>query len=344
MTTSITFIGDTLLGGDAQETLDREGYAYAFEGLVPLLADTDLLVANHEGPITPADRRATKGYNEGKKRRWYRARPESVRALVEAGVGVVSLANNHVLDFGLEGLADTIDSLDAAGISHCGAALDARDAYTPAVVTVRGCRIAFLSYMQRYDIYTRDDVYASPEHGGVARLPADRISEELDTLGDADLRVVLVHWGRTYKPVTGLQQELAARLRGAGADIVIGHHSHTAHGVDLSGRCPVFYSLGNGAFGTRGRFERKGSPPYGLIARVEIDGARSISGIEIRLLRVDNYEVGYRPVPVKDAAASAFLWTLVSSEQGWGQVEPGVLRTEPKARSHTEPKIGGRQL
>jgi len=100
-------------------------------------------------------------------------------------VGVVSLANNHVLDFGLEGLADTISSLEAAGISHCGAALDVRDAYRPAVVTARGFRVAFLSYMQRYDIYTRDDVYATPEHGGVARLPIGRIREELDALGDA---------------------------------------------------------------------------------------------------------------------------------------------------------------
>ncbi len=216
MRASITFIGDTLLGGDDQGTLDREGYAHAFDGLAPLLADTDLVVANHEGPITRVDRRASKGYNEGKKRRWYQAYPESTRALAEAGVGVVSLANNHVLDFGLEGLADTISSLEAAGISHCGAALDVRDAYRPAVVTARGFRVAFLSYMQRYDIYTRDDVYATPEHGSVARLPIGRIREELDALGDADLRVVLIHWGRTYKPVTSIQEALAARLREAG--------------------------------------------------------------------------------------------------------------------------------
>ncbi len=344
MTASITFIGDTLLGGDAQETLDRKGYAHAFEGLAPLLSDTGLVVANHEGPITGADRRATKGYNDGKKRRWYQARPESVQTLVESGVGVVSLANNHVLDFGLEGLADTIGSLDAAGISHCGAALDVRDAYRPAVVTVGGFRIAFLSYMQRYNIYTRDDVYASPEHGGVARLPTGRIREELDALGDADLRVVLVHWGRTYKPVTSLQRELAARLREAGADLVIGHHSHTAHGVDLSARCPVFFSLGNGTFGTRGRFERKGSPPYGLLARIEINGARSIFGIEIRLLHVDNYEVGYRPVPATDAAAGEFLWSLVSPEQDWRQAETGALRVKIPTHPRIEPEIEDRRL
>ena len=57
MRASITFIGDTLLGGDDQGTLDREGYAHAFDGLAPLLADTDLVVANHEGPITRVDRR-----------------------------------------------------------------------------------------------------------------------------------------------------------------------------------------------------------------------------------------------------------------------------------------------
>lgn len=66
MTASIAFIGDTLLGGDAQETLDREGYAHAFRGLAPLLAGADLVVANQEGPITPADRRSAEGHDEGK--------------------------------------------------------------------------------------------------------------------------------------------------------------------------------------------------------------------------------------------------------------------------------------
>lgn len=107
---------------------------------------------------------------------------------------------------------------------------------------------------------------------------------------------------------------------------MIGHHSHTAHGVDLSGHCPVFFSLGNGSFGTRGRFERKGSPPYGLLAKIEIDGPRSISGIEIRLLYVDNRKLDYRPIPASGDAAREFAWSLVSREQGWREVKPGVLR------------------
>jgi poly-gamma-glutamate capsule biosynthesis protein CapA/YwtB (metallophosphatase superfamily) len=114
VTASLVFIGDTLLGGQATKTLEREGYGHAFEGLAPVLSAADLVIANHEGPITTADRRSVKGYNEGKKRRWYKAHPDSARALAEAGVGVVSLANNHVLDFGIEGLADTIAALDAA--------------------------------------------------------------------------------------------------------------------------------------------------------------------------------------------------------------------------------------
>lgn len=332
MTASIAFIGDTLLGGDAQETLDREGYAHAFEGLAPLLAGADLVVANHEGPITAADHRSAKGPNEGKKRRWYKARPESARALADAGVGVVSLANNHVLDFGLTGLADTIGSLDAAGIPHCGAALDLQGAHRPAVVNVGGYTVAFLSYMQRYDVYTREDVYATPEHGGVARLPDDGLRGALDALGDADLRVVLVHWGRTYRPVASRQERLAARLREAGADLVVGHHPHTAQRVDVSDRCPVFFSLGNGAFGTRGRFEKKGSPPYGLLAKVEIDGARDISGLEVHLLHVDNYKVGYRPVPATDAAAGKFLRSLTPPEQEWRQSATDVLRVEMPPR------------
>jgi hypothetical protein len=80
------------------------------------------------------------------------------------------------------------------GISHCGAGLSLRDAHAPAVVTVEGLRIAFFSYMQRYDVYMREDVYATARHGGVARLPDEGLRNELDALAGADLRVVLVHW------------------------------------------------------------------------------------------------------------------------------------------------------
>src|SRR5438132_14047891 len=156
----LTFLGDTLVGGEAQPLLDQRGTAWAFEGIRHLLAKSDVVVVNHEGPITPRDHPATK-LDIGRKRYWYRALPESVQALCDVRVKVVSLANNHVLDFGAPGLADTIRALDEAGIAHSGAGVNRAAARRPAVIEVNGLRVGFLSFMQRYDIYVAEGLYAS---------------------------------------------------------------------------------------------------------------------------------------------------------------------------------------
>src|SRR5262245_37944362 len=119
-TTRVSFLGDTLIGGKARTVFDEQGFGWAFDGIRHLFASSDLVVANHEGPLTRLDSAATK-IDTGRKRYWYRGDPSSAQALVEAGIRVVSMANNHILDFGERGLLDTIDALDAAGRAHCGA-------------------------------------------------------------------------------------------------------------------------------------------------------------------------------------------------------------------------------
>jgi poly-gamma-glutamate synthesis protein (capsule biosynthesis protein) len=289
----IAFLGDTLLGGQAQRILERRGYAYAFDGLAPVLAGADLVVANLEGPLTSRDRPAAKD-TDGRRRWWYRALPESVSALAEAGIGLVSLANNHVLDFGAEGLAETLATLDAAGIAHCGAGPDLRAASAPATVTVGGLRVGFCAAMQRYRMYEAESLYATAERPGPCRLrPA-----HLPTPGDVDLWVALVHWGRTYRPVTDRQRRLAAALVGAGADLVVGTHPHVVQPLELVAGRPVLYSIGNGPFRTRGRFAQRGRLPHGLVVTVEWDDDARISALDLQVIDVDNLRLRYRPVPV----------------------------------------------
>jgi poly-gamma-glutamate synthesis protein (capsule biosynthesis protein) len=329
----IAFFGDTLLGGVGQETIDRFGYGYPLEGLAPLLAGVDLVVANHEGPLTSLERPATK-LDTGRKRYWYRGLPEAASALAEAGVKMVSLANNHIMDFGIEGLADTIQALDAAGIAHTGAGLDENAARRPAILSVGGSRIGFLSLMQRYDLYEREGLYALGKRGGPRRVRLRQVREDFEMLkGMSDLRIALVHWGRNYRAVTSRQRRLATALRERGADLVIGHHPHIAQPIDLDTGKPVLYSLGNGPLGTPGRFH-SGRPPYGLVATVEIDGA-AISRLDVRLIAVDNARVQFRPVPEDGPEAKRFLWSLVSQEQRWQQSSEGGLRAELLGRSAT---------
>jgi poly-gamma-glutamate capsule biosynthesis protein CapA/YwtB (metallophosphatase superfamily) len=133
----IAFLGDTLLGGDAEETLRHHGYGYALADVCPVLEDADVVVANQEGPITRHDELADK---PGDKNWWYRAQPESLSALTDAGVRVVSLGNNHILDYGQRGLEETLAALDAIGIAYCGAGRTEADARRPALREVSGMR------------------------------------------------------------------------------------------------------------------------------------------------------------------------------------------------------------
>ena len=324
MTSRLAFLGDTLLGGEAQPILDSRGHRYALEEIAGLFDGVDLVVANLEGPLTHEVKPSAKA-DTGRKRYWYRADPTSAAVLAGAGVGLVSLANNHTLDFGMPGLRDTMSALDAAGVAYCGAGLNEDQARRPAILSIAGCRIGFISCMQRYDMYVEERLYASARHGGCYQLRPRTIAEDLAALkGLVDLRVVLVHWGRNYRGVAPRQERLAAVLRAAGADLIIGHHPHIAQRVDLSEGKPVVYSLGNGALGTPGRFH-SGRPPYGLVTIVELDASRRIAQLDLRLIAVDNSLVNYRPVLAYDKPAQAVLRSLVTSGNEW-QVNDGGLR------------------
>jgi poly-gamma-glutamate capsule biosynthesis protein CapA/YwtB (metallophosphatase superfamily) len=318
----IAFLGDTLLGGDAEETLRERGYGYALEGVRPVLEGADLVVANQEGPITRHDQPAEK---PGDKNWWYRAQPESLSALMDAGVRVVSLANNHILDYGRRGLEETLAALDAVGIGYCGAGHTEEDARRPALTEVSGVRLGFLSAMARYKKHVARDAYATVRKAGPLMLREAQVAEDLARLEDqADLRIVLVHWGRNYRPVTSSQRRWAALLRQAGADLVIGHHPHIAQPVDLTSRSPVLFSIGNAAFGSRGRFAEKGQAPYGLIPTIELDRAAGVSAIDLRLAHVDNRVVRYRSRLLRDRRARAFLFSLVDPDEGWYPIPDGI--------------------
>jgi poly-gamma-glutamate capsule biosynthesis protein CapA/YwtB (metallophosphatase superfamily) len=291
----LAFLGDTLLGGTGQVVVDRYGYDYPLARIRHLWRDVDLVVANHEGPLTRRTEPVAKE-DTGRKRYWYRADPESAHALATAGVRLVSLANNHVSDFGPGGVVETMAALDAAGIAHCGAGRDAAEARQPVVLDVAGLRIGFLSLLQEYRMYLAEGLYAGADHPGAALLDPREVTGQLAELrARVDLCVVLVHWGRNYRRRTRTQRELAAVLRVAGADLVVGHHPHVVQQVEWRDGTPVLYSLGNGPFGTPGRFH-SGRPPYGFVALVDVRAHRVLE-IDVQPILVDNAIVNYQPRP-----------------------------------------------
>ena len=323
----VTFLGDTLIGGEAQATLDQFGPGYAFDGVRHLFDRSDVVVANHEGPITRRNEPEFK-VDAGRKRYWYRAQPEAISALLDIGVRVVSLGNNHVLDFGPDALMDTTNALDAAGIQWCGAGATRIAARRAAKITVKGLRFGFLSFMQRYDLYVAERLYATKSKPGPLQLSLHRARVDLERLKQyADVRIALVHWGRNYRKRNPRQQRLAGELASAGADLVIGHHPHIPQPVEITQRSPVCYSLGNGPLGTPGRFH-SGRPPYGLVVSVDFDAQGRARAMSAQIILVDNALVHFQPRVADDPDARRFLRRLLPRDLDWRSGDGAGLTCE----------------
>lgn len=288
------------------------------------------MVANHEGPITARDE------PEGTNPEWsYGADPASAPALREAGLTHLSLANNHALDRGVEGLLDTRRHLEQAGIVPFGAGADRVEALRPAVIEAGDTTVAVVGAMQRWRKYREAGWGATPSHGGVAYLDAPTLPDLLPPRGvEADVVIAYPHWGSGYEPASDRMRTTAGKLVGRGADVVIGHHAHVAQAIEVVDGVPVLYGLGNAAFGSRGRFE--GDDGLGLVARVVVAGG-AVRRIELIAITTDNHRVRYQPRPVDEATASALLERLAA--EGGAPLEVvdgfGVLQLDVSAAART---------
>lgn len=164
-----------------------------------------------------------------------------------AGIHVVTLANNHVMDYGGAGLTSTLDALSREGIHTVGAGPTKEAACAPLFLGVNGVRIAFLA---RTSVMVSSPSSATPTRAGVAWL--DRAETERairDCRGQADLVVLLIHWGlEEYAYPSAAQRADARRFVDAGADLILGHHPHVVQPLERIGHAIVAYSLGNAVF------------------------------------------------------------------------------------------------
>lgn len=202
------------------------------------LAGADLAVLNLETPLSGRGSPADKTFV-------FRGPPAMAADLAEAGVDIVSLANNHALDYGVDALADTLDHLAAAGVGAVGAGGDATAAYAPVVTDTPAGRVAVVGLTRV--LHTRA-WEAGPDRAGLASAYDEDAAVAAVTAARevADHVVVAIHWGteRADCPDGG-QRHLAGLLRDAGADVIVGHHPHVLQGVQVRDGGLIAYSLGN---------------------------------------------------------------------------------------------------
>lgn len=270
---TIAFAGDVHFESQLRVLLDDP--ATALSPIAAQLSAADLTVLNLETSI------GTRGAPEPK-RFTFQAPPRALEALARAGVDVVTMANNHGMDYGAGGLADTLDAAASAAtaeppFSVVGIGADADAAFAPAVKEVRGTRIAVLGASSADDP-TADPTAqwaATDDRAGIAVAsdPGRLVQAVEQAQGGADVVVVYLHWGVQGERCPSESQAATARaVAAAGADIVVGTHAHVVQGAGLMGETYIAYGLGNFVWYHPG----SGAASTTGVLTVTVDGGRVV--------------------------------------------------------------------
>jgi poly-gamma-glutamate capsule biosynthesis protein CapA/YwtB (metallophosphatase superfamily) len=240
-------VGDLMLGRSVGDHMQSQGPASVFAGVASTLRQADLLAGNLECVISDQGTPQFKSFT-------FQAPPAAIDALSSVGFDVVSLANNHSMDYGLDGLADMLARLREGGVNSVGAGADAEAAEAPVILERNGVHVAFLSYVNvPVESRTAFDTHswaAAVEKPGVAWGEPDTIARDVAAAKTlADVVVVLLHSGlESNVAVNSIQRTLAHAAVDAGAALVIGAHSHTLQPVERYKDGIIAYSLGNFVF------------------------------------------------------------------------------------------------
>ncbi|MEX1295661.1 MAG: CapA family protein [Candidatus Limnocylindrales bacterium] len=206
-------------------------------GLVrQLFKDAELAVVNHEQPVTRGWAHHTRGFR-------FSGKPELTRIFTRAGVDFVSLANNHIGDYGAKGIRDSRRILKEYGLAVGGAGKDLDQARSVELLEAAGTQVAIIPCLDFVKAY-----WAEADSAGATPCVDQYIRKDIRKArrAGADVVIVFPHWGVEYtrQPLVSMRKH-AARWIDAGADLVIGAHSHVAGAVEDIDGVPVLYSLGN---------------------------------------------------------------------------------------------------
>ncbi|MGL4369079.1 MAG: CapA family protein, partial [Spirochaetota bacterium] len=234
---SILFTGDLLLANAAEKYISQYGTDYPLALLDTEFTRYDLVCGNLESSITE------RGIEFENKLWRFRLNPRNAEYLERGRISVMTLANNHALDFGEQGMMDTIGFCRRAGIRTCGAGENLEQARAPVIMKVGDAAVAIFSRCERPPA----EFYASADRPGTAPLDIAALKEDiLRVRSQCDIVIVSVHWGvELSETVDGYLVDYAHAVIDAGADAVIGHHPHIPQGIEIYKGKPVFYSLGN---------------------------------------------------------------------------------------------------
>jgi hypothetical protein len=299
---TLVAVGDIMLGGRAKRSLRLWGSDYPFAAVLPLLRRAGIVLGNLEGPLARRAERHPRNFS-------YRVHPDLAAPLVRAGVNVVTLANNHLVDCGREGVLETIEAVEAAGIRRIGAGRTLREAHEPAMVLVSGLRIGLLGY------YWNRRCAATKKLPGSAMDTPELLAADIGALrAHADRVVVTFHWGIPYDREPLPEDRYKARMAiDLGADAAIGHHPHVVQPFEIYRDKPIFYSIGNFAFGSGN------SRGEGLLLGLRFEPRETMVALHPLYVKNRDPRVDYQPKALSGRGARRCLELLARASGRDGQ-------------------------
>jgi poly-gamma-glutamate synthesis protein (capsule biosynthesis protein) len=278
----------------------------------------DLRIINLETSITTSNRYwRGKGIN-------YRMHPRNVTCLSSAGIDVCALANNHVLDWGYQGLTETLTTLQQANIKTAGAGQDQQEAEAPAVCRLPGKgRVILFSYATRtsgvpYNWYAADSKAGINLLANLSATTVHQIAQQVKAIKqDNDIVIASIHWGSNWGYTIPAEHRYFARglIDEAGIDIIHGHSSHHPQGIEIYRNKPVIYGCGdfiNDYEGIRGHEEYRGD--LSLMYFVTLNAlSGELMQLELVPTQIRNFRVNY-------AAQADARWLTAMLNREGGQL------------------------
>ncbi|KKQ22686.1 hypothetical protein A2999_01115 [Candidatus Wolfebacteria bacterium RIFCSPLOWO2_01_FULL_38_11] len=284
---NLLFVGDIMLDrGVGSVVSNYNNYRYPFLKTFEILETADLTFGNLEGSISKNGKKQGSIYS-------FRFDPVALEGLKFAGFDVLSLANNHILDYGREAMENTISILKENNIVPIGAGKNQFEANNPIISEINNTKIAFLAYADM----NPKGFEAGENYSGISSFELEQVInkiKEIKTLGVADIVIISFHWGEEYENRSNKnQQKLGRALAEAGADLIIGHHPHVVQEVELYPSSPsaasegrsknswIAYSLGNFIFDQN--FSKETMKGLMIKAKIQNKKIVEIEPIEIKI-------------------------------------------------------------
>ncbi|HEX5938961.1 MAG TPA: CapA family protein, partial [Dehalococcoidia bacterium] len=318
-------VGDIMLANVISSNMAAQGVDQPFELVAPYLQQADITFGNLEGTFTDRGVAQPKNFT-------FRTPPELSGGLVNAGFDILSVANNHTMDFGPEGLEDTLATLDFIGIARQGAGANEAEARAPVVLEANGLRVGFLSYVnvgqEMRSNYVNQVAEADEDSPGVAWARPENVSADVAALEpQVDVVVVSMHIGIEGSfNLRDWQYDTAYAAIDAGADLVLGHHAHVLQRIEHYGDGVIIFGLGNFVFDVAnpGRNNTRSVIAYFELTR---DG---VSGYDFIPALIDVAE--NRPRPILDGSGTPILTHLLGITE---------LPADPTPPAESEAEEGG---